>query len=719
MKILVRMTLLIMVPFLSLVIFSVWAQEFAQADGPVIAVTASSPDIAADGKCSLIEAIINANDDAATHADCPAGDGADTIVLLAKTTYRLTAVQETARGSNGLPVISSTITISGQQSIIERDLTAPDFRLFYVASTGKLTLHDLTLRNGRAAGEADSARFGGAIFIRGAAYLNQITVTDNAATASGGGILNLGKMQFNRGRVSNNTASFAGGGIYNVAEGTITDSLIQNNTAENGGGGIVNLDATLTVNRTILRGNRASGDSTSIGGGLVNQAFEADATTILNQSQVISNVNELGIGGGGLANFSGNDHTATLNLNYTTVSDNRTTGRNFLFGTGGGIRNGIVLDAEGLSIITLNNSTVQNNTAVNGGGISNAIAGEVDGRLQVKLYNSTVSSNTATIAATNPMTTSMTGNGGGIVNQNGAVTLVNSTISGNTANGDPRTLGGLGGGIVNAGSTVPTTVRMTNTTIANNSALAGSGVTNLTLSPQGSAIIHFKNSLIAANTNLAVPGNCFTPATPPNPVGLLVSQGHNVSDDGRCNFVQATDLPSSTLNLGPLQDNEGFNRTHALLPGSSAINSGEPTACTTTDQRGFGRSGNCDSGAYEANGTDAQGPVFPAVKLAPSGGITLTIPRPRFDWDDALDNVGVAFYTLVLTSENDLSGLDTATITTTLSTYTPTIDLPNGGYSWAVTAHDTAGNGSPTTEAARFTLQLGRQSVVYLPLVNK
>src|SRR5262245_32109053 len=46
-----------------------------------ITVTTNNPNIAADGQCSLIEAIINANSDAAIHADCAAGSGADTIVL--------------------------------------------------------------------------------------------------------------------------------------------------------------------------------------------------------------------------------------------------------------------------------------------------------------------------------------------------------------------------------------------------------------------------------------------------------------------------------------------------------------------------------------------------------------------------------------------------------------------------------------------------------------
>src|SRR6185369_4618912 len=52
------------------------------AGAATITVTTNIPDINdGDGKCSLIEAIINANNDAATHPDCAAGSGRNTILL--------------------------------------------------------------------------------------------------------------------------------------------------------------------------------------------------------------------------------------------------------------------------------------------------------------------------------------------------------------------------------------------------------------------------------------------------------------------------------------------------------------------------------------------------------------------------------------------------------------------------------------------------------------
>jgi hypothetical protein len=53
--------------------------------------------------------------------------------------------------------------------------------------------------------------------------------------------------------------------------------------------------------------------------------------------------------------------------------------------------------------------------------------------------------------------------------------------------------------------------------------------------------------------------------------------------------------------LGPLQDNGGSTVTHALLPGSPAIDAGDPTRCRGTDQRGVPRpqGAECDIGAFE------------------------------------------------------------------------------------------------------------------------
>src|SRR5215470_11268628 len=72
---------------------------------------------------------------------------ADTITLTADITLR--AVDNVGYYSrNGLPVITSAITIAGQGHTIHRDSGAPEFRLLEVSTTGDLTLQDTTVSGG-------------------------------------------------------------------------------------------------------------------------------------------------------------------------------------------------------------------------------------------------------------------------------------------------------------------------------------------------------------------------------------------------------------------------------------------------------------------------------------------------------------------------------------------------------------------------------------------
>lgn len=96
----------------------------------------------------------------------------------------------------------------------------------------------------------------------------------------------------------------------------------------------------------------------------------------------------------------------------------------------------------------------------------------------------------------------------------------------------------------------------------------------------------------------------------------FTSLGYNlIGDSSRCFMVGNTtsNILDNDPILGPLQDNGGFTLTHALLPGSPAIDAGD-SIChdfegrpQTDDQRGFFRPISligkpiCDIGSYEAN----------------------------------------------------------------------------------------------------------------------
>src|SRR5215813_966152 len=260
----------------------------APALAATITVTTTTPDInAGDGQCSLIEAIVNANNDAATYADCTAGSGADTIVLPASSTHMLTAVNNATYGATGLPVVSSEITIEGNNSTIRRDSGAPNFRIVAVNATGNLTLKDTTVSGGKASGGPPDNQGGGIFNYEGTVTLLNSTLSGNAADF-GGGVSNFALFGANAGltllnsTLSGNSAA-SGGGVFNLAYAganaglTLTSSTLLGNSAALGGGvyneAVSAGTSTLTITNSTLSGNSAGFS----GGGVFNQAILSSA----------------------------------------------------------------------------------------------------------------------------------------------------------------------------------------------------------------------------------------------------------------------------------------------------------------------------------------------------------------------------------------------------------------------------------------------------------
>ena len=124
-----------------------WGASLLVVTLVVYASVPARPSEAADFVCRngdvacLIDAINMAN----------ANGQANTITLRAGT-YTLTAVDNNADGPYGLPVITSELTIKGTRAgnaILERDISAPAFRILRVEAAGTLILQRVTLRNGR------------------------------------------------------------------------------------------------------------------------------------------------------------------------------------------------------------------------------------------------------------------------------------------------------------------------------------------------------------------------------------------------------------------------------------------------------------------------------------------------------------------------------------------------------------------------------------------
>jgi predicted outer membrane repeat protein len=180
--------------------------------------------------------------------------------------------------------------------------------------------------------------------------------------------------------------------------------------------------------------------------------------------------------------------------------------------------------------------------------------------------------------------------------------LINSTVSGNKA------IGGSGGGI-NYNYSPPSSLQLVNSTITDNQAtLDGGGISTF-------GTVWLSNSLIALNT-VSVGGD--GPDLSNRAGGSIDTQGYNLigirSTSGY--FYPATGdrygTPANPLDpkIAPLADNGGPTKTHALLPGSPAIDAANTANCESTDQRYVARVGECDIGAYEFNGVL---PVAPAI----------------------------------------------------------------------------------------------------------
>ena len=399
----------------------------AIASAAGIVVTADTPpEIRIDQRCSLIEAIVNANADDATHSDCVAGNGADVIVLPASSTQLLTAAHNSVYGPTGLPVITSTITIEGNGSTIARDSAALSFRILAVAKGAELRLHKTTIRGGASQRYGDVSQNGGVGY---------------GEPSQGGGVLNYGTLEVSNSEISQNTTERGAGGAIHSEGGTliVRDSILSNNSADGPGGAISQVrnsgtlinnvcadnftwndggcmwagaTSTVTVTNNTIKGNH----SNAWGGGL---RAEWGTVMLINNSTVSEN-QALGAGGG-----------VSVGAHATVLIENSTIAGNVSELKGGGIL------AEG-TLALVKNSTVSGNLAPRGGGIVTGTGGTTRGTTMV--MSSTITLNQASEE------------GGGMINSSpGPLFLSHSIITGNTAMNQPSEVqDDTGSTIVNA-----------------------------------------------------------------------------------------------------------------------------------------------------------------------------------------------------------------------------------------------------------------------------
>ena len=431
--------------------------------------------------------------------------------------------------------------------------------------------------------------------------ISGLTIANGYTPDNGGGIYNSGFLTLTNDVVNNNAAGHIdflfyrygyGGGLFSFGTVVLTGSEIHDNVGYAGGGGIESIGV-LTVTNSQLYNNAGQ-----FGGGL----FSVRGAATLIDSMLYSNTATLGIGGG-LTNAG--TMSMTNDLIFGNAADS----------TGGGVTNYGFLTASASSFydnissyggsglynqgtLTLLTSAVYRNTSPKvGGGILN------DGTLT--LTDSAVYGNTAL-------------QGGGLYSQ-GWLNVTKSAIYSNTASKE-------GGGLYVRLDYVPEDVNITNTTISGNNASSGGGLyASVTLTPTPNTLA--LNNVTLANNQaggIATTSDVTTTirnSIVANNLGLncnraLVSAGYNLESGNSCGLGAPGDLANTDPRLSPLADNGGLATisghaapTHALLPGSPAIDAGNPAApgtggnaCAATDQRGLARPQglHCDIGAYEA-----------------------------------------------------------------------------------------------------------------------
>ncbi len=331
-----------------------------------ITVTTLADSLAANGQCSLREAIANANNDALTHADCVAGSGADTIVMNVSGTYTMMDLNYS---------VTSNITIEagvGVNAVIDGN----GVRLFAVSTAnGNLTLNGLTLQNGSSSGSGGCIQVGANSTLQVNTSLLQSCVsgTNGGAIGTVGGIHTI---TISGSTLQNNTANFNGGAVFHVGAGTsltVTNSTFNTNRSgaagDASGGALFFNDGGngfLSINGSTFNGNLAQSTTASAYGGALLLGVAATTSATISGSTFTNN-----------QAFDGADSNRGGALYKTGLGTLTITGSVFTSNSVSGTQalGGAIFNNQGS--LTVNSSRLESNsTALNGGAyysVSNGI----------------------------------------------------------------------------------------------------------------------------------------------------------------------------------------------------------------------------------------------------------------------------------------------------------------------------------------------------------
>ena len=484
---------------------------------------------------------------------------------------------------------SSRVLVSGrtaQTGVFAFSFTATDYRLRVLPS--------------------DAPPFGGclsSVVVANKSDAGEGTLRQAVIDACAGGTISFGeaargKIHLTGGPIAiNKNLTIAGPGADALTLRSAVRSGPQNNVV------LVNFGVT-----AVISGLTVSDGFADFGGGIRNEGNLTVRNVVLSNNHGVYS-------GGGIGNYG------TLTLDKSLVTGNGKPDYyaydRLVFVTDGGGIHSVYNNAS----LTITDSTVSGNNASQGGGIYVASA---------TITNSTISDN----RITNSVISGAGLGGGFFLDFDGMATLTNCTVSQNIGNSE-------GGGIYNNGGTLS----LINTTVANNeirgdelNLLHGAGIAMFAAGAIGT--VNARNSIIARNKTSWVTSNGFpaSSSTIKQFYGTLTSQGYNLignTGEGQITGVTTGNIVADPR-LSPLGYYGGPTQTQSLLTGSLAINAGSNALAIdkdgiplTTDQRGTGFprivGASVDIGAFEFD--DSTPTPTPTPTATPTPTVTPT-PTP-------------------------------------------------------------------------------------------
>ena len=400
-------------------------------------------------------------------------------------------IKATAGGNSGEIEVKRNITIQGKKTdrtdtlnanstTTDSDAPSQKHRIFKVEAGKKLTLENLTLKNGKnnetdLGGSPKPNGKGGAIYSKGELEIRNVLITDCEAKYSGGGIycsMSASSADDERKLVIKDTevtsckasdTNGAGGGVYIVGENCrmnvmLSDVKIKNNEADYSAAGLClygSHNATTTADSVVLthvtlRENKLTGTSAVGGAGMVFATYTSSNAIKLKNCTVTKNESTTIGGGISLCTSSSGSVNGKLILEDSSVTENKAQ-------NGGGIY-------VNLSNLVMKNTVLTSNTATMEGGGAIYAKGAA-----VEITDCTLTGNEAktggAICAENDGSTGST------------VNITGGTIGGTTEDEANKATGtdsgnGFGGAVFVKGATV----NINGCTLEGNKAKNGGGV---------------------------------------------------------------------------------------------------------------------------------------------------------------------------------------------------------------------------------------------------